>query len=67
MKRKLIMVALALGTVGGFGSGIASMACHSRHRRAHFKSYVTDVCTDAVRKAQKPPSRPHHRHVRPER
>lgn len=53
IKRKLIMVGLALGTVAGFGSGIASMKCRAHHRRAHFKHYVTDVCADAVRQADR--------------
>lgn len=53
IKRKLIMAGLALGTVVGFGSGIASMTCHRHHRRAHFKHFVTDVCADAIRKAER--------------
>jgi hypothetical protein len=52
MKRKALIVLLALGTVGGFASGVASMACRHRHRTAYFEHKVTKICTDAVRQAQ---------------
>lgn len=56
MKRKLLIVALAMGTVGGFASGLASLRCHRHHRYAHFKKEVTEICAEAVRQAQTPPS-----------
>src|SRR5690349_1258307 len=53
MRRKALIVLLALGTVGGFGSGIASMrgwkACQNQ-RRAAFEEHVAKVCVDAARK-----------------
>lgn len=54
MKRKLLIVALSLGTVGGFASGFASLRCHRHHRYAHFKHEVTQICAEAVRQAQTP-------------
>jgi uncharacterized membrane protein YsdA (DUF1294 family) len=52
VKRKLAIAALAFGAAAGFAGGFASMCCHHRWRQQHFKSYVTDVCADAVRQAQ---------------
>ena len=52
MKRKLLIVALSLGTVGGFASGIMSLRCHAKARRHHVKEMVTEVCADAIRQAQ---------------
>ncbi len=55
MKRKLLIALLAFGTVGGFGSGIASMACfhhHAAERRAAFERHVADVCVEAAHRAQ---------------
>lgn len=58
MKRKALMVALALGTIGGFTWGIASLSCHA-HRQpkarwhSHLRQQVTEICTEAVRQAQK--------------
>ena len=52
MKRTLLIVALAMGTVGGFASGFASLRCHRHHRHAHFKKEVTKICAEAVRQAQ---------------
>lgn len=61
MKRKLLIALFAFGTVAGFGSGIASMACwhHRAHeRRAAFERHVADVCVEAAyraRDAEPPP------------
>jgi hypothetical protein len=55
MRRKLLIALLALGTVGGFGSGIASLSrgCRSHHeRRAAFERHVADVCTEAAFRAR---------------
>lgn len=53
MKRKLLIAALALGTVGGFASGFASLACGHRYRRHYMEQKVTDICTKAVERAQR--------------
>ncbi len=56
MKRKVLMVALALGTIGGFTWGVASLSYHAHRHKArghsHFKQQVTEICADAVRQAQ---------------
>lgn len=51
MKRKVIMGLLALGTVGGFASGFASMRCHARDRHESFERHVADVCVRAARES----------------
>jgi hypothetical protein len=51
MKRKALIAFFALGTLGGFSSGIFHMAhaCHHRHdRRAAFERHVAQVCVDAA-------------------
>jgi hypothetical protein len=60
MRRKILITLLALGTVGGYGAGFASLACHAssaRHRRADFERHVAQVCVDAARRADPPPRR----------
>jgi hypothetical protein len=49
MKRRILMVLLALGTVGGYASGFAHVsACH-RGREAAFERHVADVCVNAAK------------------
>jgi hypothetical protein len=31
MRRRILIALLAIGTIGGFGSGIASLVHHARH------------------------------------
>lgn len=31
MRRKIAIVLLGLGTLGGYAAGVASLACHARH------------------------------------
>ncbi len=56
MKRKVLMVALALGTIGGFTWGVASLSCRAHRSKArwhnHYKQQVTEICADAMRQAQ---------------
>lgn len=62
MKRKVIIALLGLGTVVGYGAGVARLACakggfggHTA-RRAAFERHVADVCVDAaLRAAPRPP------------
>ena len=56
MKRRILIVLLTLGTIGGFGSGIASMRCHAHARRAAFERHVAKVCVDAARRAKAAPA-----------
>lgn len=49
MRRKALIVLLALGTLGGYASGFASLrACHNQ-RRESFEQHVARVCVDAAR------------------
>lgn len=54
-KRKLLIGALALGALGGFGAGFARLGAraHERHahRRAAFEDRVADVCVRAAARA----------------
>ena len=56
MKRRFLIVLLTLGTIGGFGSGIASMRCHAHSRRAAFERHVAKVCVDAARRSKAAPA-----------
>jgi len=61
MRRKLLIVLLALGTVGGYASGFASMrSCHNK-RRDNFEQHVAKVCVDAARKDDAASARAHER------
>jgi hypothetical protein len=51
MKRNLLIVALSIGTIGGFACGFASLRHHRHARYHHFRHEVTKICTDAVKKA----------------
>ncbi|MBL8603415.1 MAG: hypothetical protein JNK72_15930 [Myxococcales bacterium] len=46
---RLKIALLTLGTVLGFASGFASLACHRHARRADFERHVAAVCTEATR------------------
>ncbi len=56
--RRLAIALLALGTVGGYTLGFASMRCHSRERREAFEHHVAQVCVDAAREDQGSRSEP---------
>jgi hypothetical protein len=49
IRRKLTIAILALGTLGGFASGFASMGACGRARRASFEEHVARLCVDAAR------------------
>ena len=50
MRRKALIVLLALGTIGGYASGFMSMKGCQNQRRAAFEEHVAKVCVDAARK-----------------
>ena len=50
MRRKLLIALLALGTVGGYASGFASLRHCQSQRRQSFEQHVAQVCVDAARK-----------------
>ncbi len=64
MRRKIILGLLLMGTVLGFGAGVARLIWHSHHpgafrgygrmhhRRAAFERHVADVCVDAALRAR---------------
>jgi len=54
MKRRILIAVLALGTIGGFASGFASMACHRRAHRDAWERHVAKVCLDAARSSEAP-------------
>jgi len=59
IKRRIVMGLLALGTIGGFAAGFASMSCHARGGREEWKDRVAEVCVRAAKnvdaeKAQAP-------------
>lgn len=56
MKRRLLIALLALGTVGGYGFGFASMRCHAKHRRDALERHVAKVCVDAARSGKDAPA-----------
>ena len=49
MKRRILVLLLAIGTVGGFASGIASVAHCKREHRDAFERHVAKVCVEAAR------------------
>jgi hypothetical protein len=58
MRRRILMVLLALGAFGGFAAGFASLRCraHGPHgwhsRRAAFEQRVAQTCVDAALRAR---------------
>lgn len=50
MRRTLLMVLLAVGTVAGFGAGFARLHAGREHfgRRADFERRVADACTESA-------------------
>lgn len=53
MKRRIAIVLLTLGTIGGYAAGFASLRCHGGQRRQAFEQHVAKVCVDAAREANK--------------
>jgi len=51
VNRRILIAVLALGTVGGYSLGFASLRCHNHARRAAFEQHVAQVCVDAARHA----------------
>lgn len=49
MKRRILIVLLTLGTIGGYGAGFAGVRCRAHSRQAAFERHVAKVCVDAAR------------------
>jgi hypothetical protein len=56
MRRRILIALFAFGTIAGYGSGIASMACRAHHRRAAFEHHVAKICADAARRPSAAPT-----------
>jgi len=56
MRRRIAIVLLTLGTIGGYGAGFASLRCHSGQRRQAFEQHIAKVCVDAAKQAETPPA-----------
>jgi hypothetical protein len=52
MKRRIAIVLLTLGTIGGYAAGFASLSCHHRARRQAWEHHVAKVCVDAAKGAE---------------
>jgi hypothetical protein len=61
MRRRILIVVLALGTLFGFGAGFASLrhrGCeyhggYGRYGRGDFEQRVSELCADAALRAQR--------------
>jgi hypothetical protein len=69
MKRKILIGLLALGALGGFAAGFASLRCHrgwGHHERgwgwhgrhAAFEARMAQACADAALRARAPQDAP---------
>ncbi len=56
--RRVLIALFALGTVGGYGSAIATSSCHARARRAAWERHVATLCADAARRPPPPGAAP---------
>ncbi len=52
MKRRLLLIALGLGTVVGFGSGLKSLHHHRAARHDANMTYLSEVCVAAALRAR---------------
>jgi len=55
MNQRLLIALLALGTIGGYTAGFASMACRGQYRREAFEQHVAKVCVEAARSPEGAP------------
>jgi hypothetical protein len=49
MRRRILIALFALGTLGGYGAGIAGTSCRAHARRVAFERHVAHLCADAAR------------------
>jgi hypothetical protein len=54
MRRRILVVLLALGTVGGYASGIASLRYRSHCRRAWMEARTSQTCPPCPASAEVP-------------
>lgn len=51
MRRKGLILVLAIGAIAGFASGLYGCHYHGVERRQAFEDHVADVCTRAAERA----------------
>jgi hypothetical protein len=51
MRRKALILVLALGAIAGFASGLYGCHYHGVERRQAFEDHVADICTRAAERA----------------
>lgn len=56
MARRFLIALFALGTIAGYGSGIASLSCRAHNRRAAYERHVARLCADAARRPAQAPT-----------
>ena len=56
IRRKILIGLLGLGTLVGYGSGIASMRHHCSHRHSEFEKRVAHVCAEAAQHPEQAPT-----------
>jgi hypothetical protein len=54
MRRRILIVLFATGTLAGYASGFASFACHAHGRRDGFERHIARICVDAARGVDTP-------------
>ncbi|HYP76648.1 MAG TPA: hypothetical protein VER12_11855 [Polyangiaceae bacterium] len=52
MRRKALVLVLALGAVAGFASGLYGCHYHAIDRRQAFEDHIADVCTRAAERSR---------------
>jgi hypothetical protein len=52
MRRKGLIVVLALGAIAGFASGLYGCHYHGVERRQAFEDHIADVCTRAAERSR---------------
>jgi len=56
MRRPFLLLLLGLGAVVGFSSGVSELRWRHWARRAAFERHVAEICVDAARTGQIPPT-----------
>jgi hypothetical protein len=52
MRRRIAIVLLTLGPIGGYAAGFASLKCHHQARRQYWENHVAKVCVEAAKNAE---------------
>ena len=49
MRRKIWIVLLALGTIGGYGAGVVQLVRRAHGAHDRFERHIAEVCVEAAR------------------